>query len=41
MDFLVLTQLAAVCTAERGILAASINPALNAAGLILTLRMDV
>jgi hypothetical protein len=36
VDFLVLTQLAAACTAEFGILAAIINPALNAAGLINT-----
>jgi hypothetical protein len=34
VDFLVLTQLAAACTAELGILAAIINPVLNAAGLI-------
>ncbi|HNG59248.1 MAG TPA: hypothetical protein PKZ52_05440 [Cellvibrionaceae bacterium] len=31
-------QLAAVCTAECGILAAIINPALNAAGLITLLN---
>ncbi len=34
MDFLVLTQLAAACTAEHGILAVLINPALIVAGLI-------
>ncbi|HMU68083.1 MAG TPA: hypothetical protein PKE57_13085, partial [Cellvibrionaceae bacterium] len=39
VDFLVLTQLAAVYTAERGILAAIINPALNAAGLIIADRL--
>ena len=41
MDFLVLTQLAAACTAECGILAAFINPALNTAGLIIFGRLPV
>jgi hypothetical protein len=38
VDFLVFAQLGAVCTAECGILAAIINPALNAAGLITLLN---